>query len=57
MHTSFQQQQPLLDLSFVRSAPSQQHGSHLDIPVAAVEAPAVEPRSFEAKPPGRRLKR
>ncbi len=58
MNTSFQQQQPLLDLAFVRSAPSQQNGSHLDgHAAAAAETPAAEERAFEARRPARRLKR
>ncbi len=54
MHTGFQQQQPLLTTAAVRSAPTPQHGAHLDLPSnwqAAAAAPvAPEEKSF-APPP------
>ena len=30
-YTGFQQQRPLLNSASVRSAPSQQHGAHMDV--------------------------
>ena len=58
MHTGFQQQQPLLVSAAVRSAPSPQHGAHLDIRSVATDAPSDAPRAPDedrtfAAPPNR----
>ena len=45
MNTGFQQQQPLLVSAAVRSAPSPQHGAHLDIRSVATHAPPDAPRA------------
>lgn len=54
MHTGFQQQQPLLTTAAVRSAPTPQHGAHLDLPShwQAAQDPSVatEEKSFAAPP-------
>ncbi len=47
MNTGFQQQQPLLASAAVRSAPTPQHGAHLDLRGVAAQAPPDAPRAAD----------
>jgi hypothetical protein len=56
-NTGFQQQQPLGWSAAVRSAPSPQHGAHLDIAAPATRASSKAPIRAEEKSFAARLKR
>jgi hypothetical protein len=49
MKTGFQQQRPLLNSAAVRSAPSQQHGAHMDVWRTTGRPRPSEEKTFEAK--------
>lgn len=46
--TAFQQQRPLLNSATVRSAPSQQHGAHMNVWRTAGRPRPPEPKTFDA---------
>ncbi|MDB5459922.1 MAG: hypothetical protein JWO72_1663 [Caulobacteraceae bacterium] len=48
-NTGFPQQRPLPNSSAVRSAPSQQHGAHMDVWRTASRIRPAEEKAFEAK--------